>query len=57
MDSLETTSMYFICKISNSLEFGLMDKLLQIEKFLETSLNAYARPNISELKNLHRAGI
>ena len=57
MDSLETSSMYFFCKILNSLEFGLNDKLLQSEKFLVTGLNTYARPNISELKNLHRAGI
>ena len=57
VDSLETSSMYFFCKILNSLEFGVMDKLLLGWKFLETGLNTYARPNISELKNLHRAGI
>ena len=50
MDNLETSSMYFFCKILNSLELGVMDKLLLSKKSLETGLNTYARPNISELK-------
>ena len=37
--------------------FGLMTKLLQSVKIFETGLNVFARPNIIELKNLHRAGI
>ena len=57
VDSLETNSMYFFCKILNSMVFGLMDKLLQSGKVLETGLNTYARPNTRELKILHRAGI
>ena len=34
-----------------------MDKLLQAETILENGLNIFARPNIIELQNLHRAGI
>ena len=37
--------------------FGLTDKLLQSGKILETGLNIFARLNIIELNNLHRAGI
>ena len=37
--------------------FGLMTKLLQSVQTFETGLNIFARPNIFELKNLHRAGI
>ena len=55
--NLETSSMYFLCKILNSMVFGLMTKLLQSVKIFETGLNVFARPNIIELKNLHRAGI
>ena len=51
VDSLKTSPMYFFCKILNSLEVGVMDKLLQSGKFLETGLNTYARPKISEIKN------
>ena len=35
--------------------FGLMTKLLESVKCFETGLNIYARPNIIEPKNLHRA--
>ena len=46
---------FFFCKISNLLEFGLMmEKLLQSGKFLETVLNNHARPNISELKKIQK---
>ena len=55
--NLDTSSMYFLCKILNSMVFGLMTKLLQSEKFFETGLNFFVRPNIIELKYLHRAGI
>ena len=37
--------------------FCLMDKLLPSEKMLATGLNIFAKPNIMESRNLHRAGI
>ena len=55
--NLDTSSMYFLCKILNSMVFGLMTKLLQSVKIFETGLNVFARPNIIELENLQRAGI
>ena len=55
--NLDTSSMYFLCKILNSIMFCLMTKSLQSVKIFETGLNIFARPNITQLKNLHRAGI
>ena len=55
--NLDTSSMYFTSKILNSMVFGLMTKLLQSVNIFETSHDIFARPNIIELKNLHRAGI
>ena len=37
--------------------FGLMDKLLASGTICETGVIVFARPNVIELKNLHRAGI
>ena len=37
--------------------FGLMTKLLKSVTIFESGLNVFAKPNIIELKNLHRAGI
>ena len=37
--------------------FGLMNKLLQGGKNLETGLNIFPKPNIIEMRNLHRDGI
>ena len=37
--------------------FCLMDKLLPSETILEPGLNIFAKPNIIELRNLHRVGI
>ena len=48
--NLETSSMYFLCKILNSIVFGLMDKLLRRWKIFATGLNIFARPNIIESK-------
>jgi len=49
--NLDTSSMYFLCKIFNSMVFGLMTKLLRGVKNFETGLNIFATPNIVQLKN------
>ena len=38
---LDTFSMYFRCKILNSMAFGLLAKLLQSVKIFETGLNIF----------------
>ena len=55
--NFDTSSMYFLCTILISMVFGLMTKLSETVKIFVTGLNIFARPNIIDLNNLHRAGV
>ena len=48
--NLVTSSMYFLCKILNSMVFGLMTKIFKSVKIFETGLNVFARPKHHQIK-------